>query len=1036
MNPQRWAQIQDLFHDALQLPSDQRPEFLAAACNDDPELRREVVSLLAHEGRAEELLEAPVWGTGPAVEESQSLEPLSVGAWIAQYRITGKLGSGGMGDVFRATDHRLGREVALKVLPAAFTYDAQWMSRFEYEARLLASLNHPHIAAIYGLEESGDLRAIAMELVDGSTLAKRMESGPLAETESLLIARQIAEALQYAHANGIIHCDLKPANIMVTGEGQAKLLDFGIAKRFRRAESEIDPLGIDGAMAGTIGYMSPEQLRGLPVDHRTDLFAFGVLLYEMLTGQRPFDRGTRMEVAEAILHAPPRDFGDRPVAGKIQSMVRKLLEKEPSDRYSSAAEVIEELRELEIQRAPARMSKKAWMGICAVGLLIVVVAGWFGLARSRERWARETAMPEIYGLLEAGEYAKAAALTQEARAVLPTDPTLATLWLRATGEVSIASEPAGAEVEARLYSSDPNAWKVVGKTPLEKVRMPREAYVWRILKPGFTAVTFIGEPVGPLPPGFRSSFKLSYKLAPVGQVPPEMVAVPGGTTGLAYPLGTARVAPVADFLMDRHEVTNREYKRFLDAGGYRERGFWKQAFERAGRPVGWEEAVAGFRDASGKLGPSTWVGGDFPKGQEDYPVSGVSWYEAAAYAEFVGKQLPTAYHWTRASQSAGFAAMITTGSNFAGEGPQPVGSATSESGFGTTDMAGNVKEWCWNEVSDGRRLILGGGFGEPSYMFYHTDGKSPWDRQANFGFRCAKVDDPPGAIAAAKVETTQRDYWKATPVSDDVFKAYSELYAYDKGPTNPEVQQVANSEGWSREKIIIDAAYGNERFAAHLYLPKNVRPPFQTVVYFPGAGSFMDAKFDVPGLEQTRGFIVTSGRALVFPIYKGMYERRDGMIPGRNPPAFQRDHQIAWVKDLGRVLDYLETRKEIDSSKIGYFGDSLGGVEGAILPTLEKRIKAEILFSGGLNLTVRYLPEADPINFVRHVRIPALMLNGRYDAAFPVESSQLPLFQFLGTPGKDKKHVIYEGGHGNLPRKAVVRESLDWLDKYLGPVSR
>lgn len=207
------------------------------------------------------------------------------------------------------------------------------------------------------------------------------------------------------------------------------------------------------------------------------------------------------------------------------------------------------------------------------------------------------------------------------------------------------------------------------------------------------------------------------------------------------------------------------------------------------------------------------------------------------------------------------------------------------------------------------------------------------------------------------------------------------------------------------------------------------------MVYFPGGGAFSDDELDLSAFEETRGFLLKSGRALIVPIYKGMYERRDGFVAGsNNPPAFRRDHEIAWAKDLGRTLDYLETRKDIDSTKVAYFGDSAGGAEGAHLPAVEKRIKVAILSSGGLQLTIRYLPEGDPFNFVRHVTIPVLMLNGRYDSSFPLESSQLPLFQLLGTPLHDKKHVIYEGGHGAFPRPDAVRESLDWLGRYLGPV--
>jgi dienelactone hydrolase len=164
-----------------------------------------------------------------------------------------------------------------------------------------------------------------------------------------------------------------------------------------------------------------------------------------------------------------------------------------------------------------------------------------------------------------------------------------------------------------------------------------------------------------------------------------------------------------------------------------------------------------------------------------------------------------------------------------------------------------------------------------------------------------------------------------------------------------------------------------------------------------------------------------------------MYERRDGMEPGRKPPAFFRDHVIAWSKDLGRTLDYLETRKDIDSTKVAYFGVSVGATEGGLLPAVEKRIKVAILSSGGLP-PKHDLPEVDPLNFVSRVKIPILMLSGRYDDEWPLESSQLPLFRFLGTPSSDKRQVIYEGGHSVFPRPAAVRECLDWLDKYLGPV--
>ena len=976
--------------------------------------------------------------------------PLSVGAKLGPYEIVAPLGAGGMGEVYRARDTRLGREVALKILPAEVAGDALREQRFETEARAVAALNHPNIVALFDVGTEDGISYIVGELVDGEPL----RGAKFGLRKTLEIAIQIAGGLAAAHDAGIVHRDLKPDNILLTRDGRVKILDFGLAK-VRAAQIDAAAATVTltgrtepGMVMGTVGYMSPEQVRGLPVNHRTDIFSFGVVLYEMVTGERPFAGSSTMAVCDAILHAQPRDFGDSLAPGKLKAIIRKLLEKDPANRYGSADEVHQELKALETSLTPAppvRLSRNAWIAVGAAVVLVGVLAGWLWRGSSRQRWALETAAPEITRLVDAGEYVKAAALTREARSVLPKDPTLEKIWMRATGEVSLGSVPPGADVSIRLYRGDPNAWEFLGKTPLWNIRIPRDTYVWRLAKPGFRTAYVIGQPPDPPVFGYGSHFDLTWNLRPEGSVPPEMVVVAGGRVGLAYPLNQAPQVEIGDFLIDRHEVTNEEYKRFVDAGGYQKPDFWKQPFVRDARTIPWEEAVALFHDATGRPGPATWEVGDYPKGRDKYPVAGVSWYEAEAYARYAGKSLPTAYHWTRAgqgtqgrqanglvAQSTGFTSLIAAGGNFKSEGTRPVGSPGALSGFGTTDMAGNVKEWCWNEGRDARRLILGGGFGEPDYMFNHTDTQSPWDRRANFGFRCVKLDAPPTPAAAARIEVTTRDYWSEKPVPDPVFKVYYALYAYDKADLNAQVEETPTTQGWTREKVTFDVAYGSERITAHLFLPNNASRPFQTVVFFPGAGAFFDTNIDLPGIEDQFDFLLKSGRALLVPTYKGSYDRRGNYQPGMPPHVF-REHVIAWLKDLGRSLDYLGTRKEIDSTKVAFFGASLGGAEAPIVAAVETRIKAVIISSGGFQLR-RDLPEVDPLNFASHVTTPVLMLSGRYDATFPLQSSQDPLFHILGTPDSNKKHVIYEGGHGVFPRPEAVRECLDWLDKYLGPV--
>lgn len=1029
-----WQRIEEIFLRAVELSPEARSAFLDAACGEDEALRKKIEILLAHDREDGNTFAAPA-------EQDfvySGASSVSAGDRLGPYEIVELVGAGGMGEVYKAYDTRLGREVALKILPVDLANDASLQRRFESEARVVARLNHPNIVAVFDVGKENGLSYIVSELIDGASLrGVQFELAKIVE-----IGSQIASGLAAAHDVGIIHRDLKPENILLTRDGRVKILDFGLAKVGAEEPKAIEPTESlktgPGVVMGTVGYMSPEQIRGLPLNKKSDLFSFGVVLYELVVGERPFKGNSALAVADAILHAQPRDINGSHVPSKFKAIIRKLLEKDPTNRYASAQEVSQDLNALVASIGPdptPRFSRRARIAGASIFIILGALGAWLWRVSSQERWALNTATPEIERLIDEGEFAKASAMAQKARAILPNNPGLNRLWSICTGEVTIASEPPGATVFFRLYLGDPNAWQTLGKTPLNKIRLPLAGFALRVAKPGFADVFYVGRPVGAVPPGTHADRSLKLKLRPAKNVPPGMLLVQAGFASLGHPLVNAPVVrPVDDFLIDQYEITNEEYKKFVDAGGYQRREFWKQPFLKDGRTIPWEDAMALFHDSTGRPGPATWEAGDYRKGYEKHPVAGVSWFEAAAYAEFAGKSLPTAYHWMRASGSM---PLMSSGSNFKGEGTQPVGSPAALSGFGTRDMAGNVKEWCWNQTKDGNRFILGGGFDEPTYMFNFTDAQSPWERRADFGFRCVKLDSPLTAALAAPVESAPaRDYWKEKPVSDEVFKAYSAQFAYDKGELNARVEETATAEAWSRVKVTFDAAYGHERIPAYLYLPKNAKPPFQTLIYFPGGFALLDEKFDLASFEETRGFLIRNGRAMFVPIFKGTYERRDGLMPGFVQMALFRDHAVAWAKDVGRSLDYLETRDDIDRTRLAYFGDSLGGTEGAFIAAVEKRLKVAIFSSGGLHISFHYLPATDPMNYAPHVKVPVLMLNGRYDTTFPLESSQRPFFQLLGTPDKDKKHVVYESGHGAFPRPDAVRECLDWLDKYLGPVRR
>ena len=983
-----------------------------------------------------ELTEAPSPGAGQAASDpSVSLS----GTTVDHFEVLELLGAGGFGEVYRARDTRLGRMVAIKVLPAAFAKDAERRERFRREALAASALNHPNICTVHDLVEEDGRYFIVMELVEGKTLAATLKDGPLSLERLLPIALQVAEALGEAHRAGILHRDIKPGNIALTARGQVKVLDFGLAKLVGSStdseEPTLESLTAEGATSGTLEYMSPEQLLGKPLDGRSDLFSFGIVLYAMVTGRRPFEGNSAIALANAILYSEPRDFGVAPVPEKLKAIVRRLLEKEPEKRYASAEQVHAELRALGESLAPTRkagLSRSVRIVLIAASLVVVAAAGWLGHRWSRERWARETAAPEVARLIAMEEFKKAAALLGEARAILPRDPALEKLWKQATVEVSAESVPPGAEVSIRPYRGDSKAWESLGKTPLKKVRIPRNYYVWRASMPKHADAYDID----PLDITHDRPVEMSFRLAREESVPPGMILVPGGGEKVSVwmPGYFGPEIPLDDYFIDLHEVTNEEYRKFVEAGGYQRRDYWKQPFVREGKAIPWEKAIALFLDATGRPGPAAWEAGSFPAGKQRHPVAGVSWYEAAAYAEFAGKSLPTIHHWYLVAALEA-AMLIVPGSNFRGEGTVPVGGAGALSWLGATDMAGNVKEWCWNQGRGETRMILGGGFGEPDYMFHEADAQSPWHRSPNYGFRCVKLSSMPPPAALARVEPEFRDYSKEKPVSDDVFQVFRRLYAYDKGPLDARVEETETTEDWTRQKVSFKAAYGEERVVAHLYLPRNAAPPYQTLVYYPGSGSQHQDQFNTAYFGGN-DFVPKCGRALMFPVYKGTYERRDASGPGSDvrPEAWYRQRAIAQSNDLGRSLDYLETRHDIDSTKLAYSGYSWGAHFGLVLLAVEPRFKTAILAAGGLPLT-SIGPERDRINFVTRVRIPVLMLNGRYDSFFPVESSQRPLFRLLGTQEKDKKHVLFDVGHVP-PNRHAIREILAWLDRYLGPVKR
>ena len=686
----------------------------------------------------------------------------------------------------------------------------------------------------------------------------------------------------------------------------------------------------------------------------------------------------------------------------------------------------------ESREVPKEPRGSSFLPIASVGFAAAVIgATLFWFAGADERWIRDEGIPEVERQIAAGDPQAAFVAAMKVEERVPGSELLEGYWREFSWKVNLPSQPEGATVYRRDYDAPDSEWQMLGVTPLYDARVPRGMSVYRFELEGHETITRLvgglagsADRIGITGDQTRNNYNAHiYDITfdRTGTIDPGEVRVPGIQIRLDG--GDVRID---DFFINRFEVTNSEYQEFVNAGGYRAQDFWEHEFVRDGQTFSWDEAMSIFVDTTGQPGPSTWIGGAYPEGEEEHPVGGISWYEAAAFARYAKSDLPTVHHWRRAYAPAALSWEIRH-SNVESAAAAPVGKYRGVGWVGTLDMLGNVREWGANSVGD-LKATLGGGWNDAAYLVepsISNPGTLPaFDRSPENGVRLARLNDERDARAALSAPINPYEPRGAVePASDEAFAAIRRNFDYSNAPMNASVDESTEIRGFERHRISFDIDESGDRMHMYLYLPEGGGGRQPVMLYWASSHGFV-----LTDIEQFRlhlDFMLKRGWAVAMPIFDHTFERGAGRFPSLSGIEY-RDQFIRWMREMRRSLDYLETRADLDMDALVFYGFSWGGRLGAAALAIEPRFQAGILNQAGFGYFRHYDVVAE--HYLPRVTQPVLQFNGRFDGDFRLEESAKPFFDMLGS--EHKKHVVGPTGHF-VSMKTVIGETLAWLDEHM-----
>jgi len=681
----------------------------------------------------------------------------------------------------------------------------------------------------------------------------------------------------------------------------------------------------------------------------------------------------------------------------------------------------------------AASSKYGTFKILGISLFILFT----GYGTGSYIWVNNFMLPQVKSFLEKDDNVAAWLTASRINSFAPFFSTMSEENDNISALVNLQIQQDGVNVSWKAYGEE-NEWRFLGKSPLPSIRLPRGILQFKLEKEGYETTFFSSS--NPSLKLNNFPIDMGWNVDPInlqveGSVPKGMIYIPGGNFIPALTGSGVDQVYLHPFYIDKFEVTNKEFKEFVDAGGYKNPQYWVEMdFIRDGVSLTLEEAQELMTDTTGMVGPAGWEVGTYIQGTEDKPVTGISWYEALAYARYKGNILPPMFHWAKAAFPpdeiiSPISPKLLKTSNFSKEDISVVGQG--EGAYGTFDMAGNAKEWVWN-IFGGRGLTLGGAFDEPTYLASQTAPEARMNRSLKNGFRTARLINPRDLNPFGDPIETQapKDLSFYKPMSDEVFNVYSR--SFQVSSTNPKFEKVYIDDShpvWIKERIKLEVGYNNESMDVLIFKPKNSFGLSAPIIVHPGANYYTTPPEidDINPGEFSLDFLIKSGKTLIWPAWKGSLNRMPENVASNEDTLRRfRNQFVAWVNDTDKTLDYLETRNDIDTDNIFYLGMSYGALFNTHTLLFENRYKGAILYVGGSFPT--YPPLADGINHLPRIKTPFLMLNGEQDYLVPKSAANF-FYQFTGTPTEDKKIIFYDSGHWPLPRNQMIKETLSFIDK-------